>query len=72
DFSADEWTKLTDGTGNIPLVAVIWLGNRDAKAMLAALPSGSGEQINVLGYPFCFWKSHHKISRNNSHVLIRH
>jgi len=43
---------------NVPVVGVIWLGKWDARATLAALPSGSREEINVEGYPFCFWKPH--------------
>ena len=56
-FTADQWTKLMEGADNTPVGGVIWLGKPDAKEILAALPSGSREEINVQSYPFCFWKA---------------
>ena len=42
---------------NTPVGGVIWLGKPDAKEILAALPPGSREEINVQSCPFCFWKA---------------
>jgi hypothetical protein len=57
NFSTHEWTKQTEGAAdNTPVGGVIWFGKPDAKEILAALPSGSREKINVRGIPFCFWK----------------
>ena len=56
NFTADQWTKLTEGADSTPVGGVVWLGKPDAKEILAALPSGSREKINVRGIPFCFWK----------------
>jgi Dolichyl-phosphate-mannose-protein mannosyltransferase len=55
NISNDEWRQLTRGTDSTPVAGVIWLGKRDAGATLAALPSGSREEINVQGCSFCFW-----------------
>jgi hypothetical protein len=57
NFSTHEWTKQTEGAAdNTAVGGVVWLGKADAKEILAALPSGSREEINVRGIPFCFWK----------------
>jgi hypothetical protein len=57
NFSTHEWTKQTErAADNAPVGGVVWLGKPDAKEILAALPSGSREEINVRGIPFCFWK----------------
>jgi hypothetical protein len=69
NFTADEWTKLTEGADNTPVGGVIWLGNPDAKEILAALPSGSHEEINVQSCPFCFWKA--QLSAEGSRVTRR-
>lgn len=56
NFTAGQWTKLTEGADNTPIGGVVWLGKPDAKEILAVLPPGSREEINVRGIPFCFWK----------------
>ncbi len=59
NFTADQWTKLTEGVDNTPVGGVVWLGKPDAKEILAVLPPGSREEINVRGIRFCFWKPGH-------------
>jgi len=39
-----------------PIGGIAWLGKPNAKEILAALPPGSRQEINVRGIPFCFWK----------------
>jgi hypothetical protein len=56
NFTTDQWTKLTVGPDNTRVGGVVWLGQPDAKEILAALPPGSREEISVRGIPFCFWK----------------
>jgi glycerol uptake facilitator-like aquaporin len=57
NITLDEWTRLTEGGDNTPVGGVIWLGKPEAKTILATLPSGSREEINVQSCPFCFWKA---------------
>ena len=55
NLKADERTNVTEGAKNTQVGGVIWLGEPGAKKILAALPAGLREQINVQGIPFCFW-----------------
>jgi 4-amino-4-deoxy-L-arabinose transferase-like glycosyltransferase len=52
----DDWAKAVKDPAIGPVGCVIWLGKANAKEILAALPAGSREEINVRGIPFCFWK----------------
>jgi len=56
NLKADEGTNVAEGAKNTQVGGVIWLGEPGAKKILAALPVGLREQINVQGIPFCFWK----------------
>jgi dolichyl-phosphate-mannose-protein mannosyltransferase len=55
-FGPDDWINATKGPENAPVGGVIWLGEPNAKEVLAALPTGSREEISVRGVPFCFWR----------------
>ena len=57
-FTTDDWINAVKDPEIAPVGAVIWLGKPDAKKVLAALPAGSREEINVQGCLFCFWKPH--------------
>ena len=54
--TADDWTKAVKDPMVTPVGCVIWLGKANASEILAALPAGSRDEINVRGIPFCFWK----------------
>jgi hypothetical protein len=54
--TADEWAKAVRDPTIAPVGCVIWLGKANARKILAALPAGSREEVNVRGIPFCFWK----------------
>jgi hypothetical protein len=54
--TADDWAKAVQDPEIAPVGCVIWLGMANAREILAALPAGSREEINVRGIPFCFWK----------------
>jgi hypothetical protein len=54
--TADDWTKAVKDPTIAPVGCVIWLEKANASEILAALPAGSREEINVRGIPFCFWK----------------
>jgi len=54
--TADDWAKAVKDSDIAPVGCVIWLEKANAREILAVLPPGSGEQINVRGIPFCFWK----------------
>jgi hypothetical protein len=54
--TADDWAKAVKDPNIAPVGCVIWLGEVNAREILAALPSGSREEINLRGIPFCFWK----------------
>jgi hypothetical protein len=54
--TADDWAKAVKDPDIAPVGCVIWLGKANAREILAALPAGSREEINVRGIPFCFWK----------------
>jgi Dolichyl-phosphate-mannose-protein mannosyltransferase len=56
-FTADDWAKAVKDPEIAPVGCVIWLGKANATEILAALPAGSREQINVRGIAFCFWKA---------------
>jgi hypothetical protein len=57
--TADDWAKAVKDPTIAPVGCVIWLAKANAREILAALPPGSREEINVRGIPFCFWKPHH-------------
>ena len=54
--AADDWAKAVKDPEIAPVGCVIWMGKANAREILAALPPGSREEINVRGIPFCFWK----------------
>jgi hypothetical protein len=54
--TADDWAKAVKDPEIAPVGCVIWLGKANAREILAALPAGSREEVNVRGIPFCFWK----------------
>jgi hypothetical protein len=54
--TADDWAKAVKDPTIAPVGCVICLGKVNAREILAALPAGSREEINVRGIPFCFWK----------------
>jgi hypothetical protein len=56
--TADDWAKAVKDPTIAPVGCVIWLAKANAREILAALPPGSREEINVRGIPFCFWRSH--------------
>jgi len=51
-----DWAKAVQDPEIAPVGCVIWLGQANAREILAALPAGSREEINIHGIPFCFWK----------------
>jgi hypothetical protein len=57
--AADDWAKAVKDPEIAPVGCVIWLGKVNAREILAALPAGAREEINVRGIPFCFWKPDH-------------
>jgi hypothetical protein len=51
-----DWINATKDPRNAPVGGVVWLGEPVAMEVLAALPAGSREEMNVRGVPFCFWR----------------
>jgi hypothetical protein len=66
--TADDWAKAVKDPTIAPVGCVIRLGKAHAREILAALPAGSREEINVRGIPFCFWKPEREESARNKEV----
>jgi hypothetical protein len=63
--TTNDWAKAVNDPTIAPVGCVIWRGKANAMEILAALPAGSCEEVNVRGIPFCFWKPDREGSAHN-------
>ncbi|MEO6787656.1 MAG: glycosyltransferase family 39 protein [Chthoniobacteraceae bacterium] len=52
----EDWAEMLADESNAPLGGVIWTGDADARDVLAHLPPGTSEGVEVSGEQFVFWK----------------
>lgn len=60
-----DWEEMIADESNSPVGGVIWMGDEDARAVIAKLPPGAAKKVEIRGERFVFWSPPRQISTSS-------